>query len=190
MNPILVGPEEAVGAELPQPFRVTVAEVMSTGLLVAHPDEVMDAVRRRARERQVHHVIVLHRDGELMGMLCGCDMDDAWPDARVRDCMSGCPMFIGANQSLAAAAETMERYGIGALPVLNAKGRLHGIITRSDLRRHGALPDQKGVDRCAACGASHRLLPRRGNEVCFCRACLETGRRSSEDLYVTLGGGD
>jgi CBS domain-containing protein len=176
--------------QLPYAFRVTVAEIMSTSLLVAHPDEPMELVRARSRERDVHHVIVLHRDGELMGMVCGCDMEEAWPDARVRDCMQGNPMFIGANQTLAAAAETMQRYGIGALPVLNGKGRLAGIVCRSDLRSWGVLPNQKGVDRCASCGSSHRLLPRGAGEVCFCRNCVEAGRRAGDDAYVTLGGGD
>ncbi|HEV8245343.1 MAG TPA: CBS domain-containing protein [Polyangiaceae bacterium] len=190
MNAILTADEDHAGQELPFAFRVPICEIMSTSLLVVHPDERVETVRRRLRERQLHHAIVLHRDGDLMGMVCACDMEETWPDARVNDCMSGRSMFIGSNQSLAAAAETMERYGIGALPVLSVEGRLAGIITRSDLRRAKVLPNQLGVDRCAACGAGHRLLPRRANEVCFCRACLEAGKRSTEDLYVTLGGGD
>lgn len=190
MNAMRAGAEGREGLDLPFPFRVPISEIMSTSLFVAHPDERVDAVRSRARERHIHHVVVLHRDGELMGMICACDMDEAWPDARVSDGMSGSPMFIADNQSLAAAAETMERYGIGALPVLDASGRLDGIVTRSDLRRAGVLPGQLGVDRCAACGSSHRLLPRRGSEVCFCRACVEGGRHAEDDWYVVLGAGD
>jgi CBS domain-containing protein len=180
----------SVHDELPYAFRVMVAEIMSTALLIAHPDEAMEVVRERSQQRGVHHVIVLHRDGELMGMICGCDMDEVWPDARVRDGMSGCPMFIGENQTLAAAAETMLRYGIGALPVLDGGGRLSGIVCRSDLRSSGVLPNQRGVDRCASCGGSHRLLPRNGADVCFCRDCVEAGRRASDDFYVVLGDGD
>ncbi|HVJ20382.1 MAG TPA: CBS domain-containing protein [Polyangiaceae bacterium] len=176
--------------QLPYAFRVMVCEVMSTALLVAHPEEQIERVRERSLERGVHHVIVLHRDGDLMGMVCACDMDDVWPDARVRDGMSGSPMYIGENQTLAAAAETMLRYGIGALPVLNGGGRLSGIVCRSDLRSLGVLPNQRGVDRCASCGGSHRLLPRNGGGVCFCRSCVEAGRHTLDDFYVVLGGGD
>jgi CBS domain-containing protein len=192
MNPVTntVAQDDGCEEGLPYAFRVSVGEIMSTALLVAHPEEPMEAVRQRSRERSVHHVVVLHRDGELMGMICGCDMEDAWPDARVRDAMSNCPMFIGETQSLAAAAETMMRYGIGALPVLNNSGRLSGIVCRSDLRSAGVLPDQKGVDRCASCGGTHRLLPRSAGEICFCRTCVEAGRHAADDAYVVLGGGD
>jgi hypothetical protein len=123
---------------------------------------------------------VTHPDGDLAGMLCGCDMDSARPDARVRDSMSPCPLFTGLGESLAAVAETMERYGVGALPVIDHEGRPVGIITRSDLRRRGALPDRPGVDRCAKCGASHQLCPRGVNDVCLCRACREDVRRDSD----------
>jgi len=186
MKPVM----SSLAEQLPYAFRVTVAEIMSTALLVAHADESMQLVRERAVQRGVHHVVVLHRGGELMGVICGCDMDEAWPDTRVRDAMKGQSMFIGHNQSLAAAAETMQRYGIGALPVLDAAGRLTGIVTRSDLRRRGVLPNQRGVDRCASCGGSHRLLPCGSTEICFCRACVEAGRRASDDAYVVLGDGD
>ena len=180
----------SVRDDLPYAFRVMVSEIMSTALLIAHPDELTVRVRERSLERGVHHVIVLHRDGDLMGMICGCDMDEVWPDAPVRDGMSSSPMFIGENQTLAGAAETMLRYGIGALPVLNGGGRLSGIVCRSDLRTLGVLPNQRGVDRCASCGGSHRLLPRNGGGICFCRGCVETGRHSLDDAYVVLGDGD
>lgn len=171
-------------------IRMTVSEVMSTELLTAHVDDLVDDVRRRADERGLHHVVVVHRDGELMGVLCCCDMEDAWPDARVRDKMSACPLFTGPHETLAAAAETMEDYGVGSLPVVDPNGRLAGIVTRSDLRAHGVLPDLPGVDRCAACGTSHRLCPRRANEICFCRTCVEAGRVDADDPNVTLGDGD
>jgi CBS domain-containing protein len=171
-------------------FRVHVAEIMSTRLLTAHPDEAVETVRQRLLERGVHHVIVTHRDGELMGMLCACDLEEAWPDARVRDCMSACPLFTGPTESLAAVAATMENFGVGALPIVDTHGELVGIVTRSDLRAHGVLPNQPGVDRCAACGSSHKLCPKRANEPCFCRTCVEVGRSASEDPNVMLGGGD
>lgn len=171
-------------------FRVHVSEIMSTRLLTVYPDDSVESVKRAQLERGVHHIIVVHRDGELMGMLCACDLEEAWPDSKVRDCMSACPLFTGPNESLAAAAATMENFGIGALPVLDKNGKLVGIVTRSDLRAHGVLPNQPGVDRCAACGSGHKLCPRRANELCFCRTCIESGRKAAEDPNVMLGGGD
>ncbi len=167
--------QSSTAGDLLRPIHVW--EVMSTGLLTATPDEPVSAVSVRARREDVHHVIVVHVTGELLGMLCGCDMDHAWPDARVVEAMSSRPLFIGPGVSLAEAAETMERYGVGALPVLALDGRPLGVVTRSDLRRHGALPGRRGIDRCASCGATRGLCPRGANDVCFCRGCQEAARQ-------------
>lgn len=163
-------------------------EAMSTKLVTATPNEPVGAVARRARELGLHHVIVIHRSGALSGMICGCDMERAWPDALVADCMSACTLFTGPAESLAVAAETMERYGIGALPVLAADGRPVGVVTRSDLRHRGALPDKRGIDRCVCCGSGHSLKPRGANEVCICVTCAERAHEPPED--VELGDGD
>lgn len=121
-------------------------------------------------------------DSPLVGVLCGCDMDGADPDAPVGTVMSSCPLFVGPAARLAEAAETIERYGVGALPVLSLDGRLVGVVTRSDLRRHGALPGQRGVDSCASCGAIHSLSPRGVNDVCFCKSCWEAARQASDQV--------
>ena len=114
-------------------------EVMSTGLLTATPDESVSVVAARARREGVHHVIVVHGSGVLRGMLCACDMERAWPDSRVVDAMTTSTLFIGPGLSLADAAQTMERYGVGALPVLALDGRALGVVTRSDLRRRNGI---------------------------------------------------
>ena len=61
-------------------FRVHVGDIMSTRLLTVHPDDSVESVRQQQIERGVHHIIVVHRDGELMGMLCACDLEEAWPE--------------------------------------------------------------------------------------------------------------
>jgi len=179
-------PASALEDDLARPVHVW--EVMSTELVTAVPDEFVSDVHQRARRADVHHVIVVHPTGILMGILCGCDMERVWPDARVGAAMTGRSLFIGPGVRLVEAAETMERYGVGALPVLALDGRQLGVVTRSDLRRHGVLPGLRGVDRCASCGATHGLCPREVGEICFCRACEEAARRSTEDDLV--GGGD
>jgi CBS-domain-containing membrane protein len=104
--------------------------------------------------------------------------------------MSATAMYIGGRQTLGVAAQTMERYGIGALPVIGTAGELWGIVSRADLRDAGVLPNQPGVDRCMTCGAGHRLMPRDTGQVCFCRDCVERARSATRDAYVVLGTGD
>jgi CBS domain-containing protein len=175
------------GADEGEPLRpVHVWEVMSTGLLTTTPDQQVSEVWARARREDVHHVIVVHGSGVLLGMICVCDMERAWSDACVVDTMSSRPLFIGPGMSLTDAAETMERYGVGALPVLALDGRPLGVVTRSDLRRRGALPGRRGIDRCASCGAYRGLCPRGANDVCFCRACEEAAKQPLD--HAVLGG--
>jgi Mg/Co/Ni transporter MgtE len=159
---------------------------MSTHLVTATPDELVKTAAERANRSQLHHVIVVHSSGTLVGMLCGCDMERAAPGDSVRSVMSSRTLFVGPTAKVEEAAGTMERFGVGALPVLGPDGKLLGVVTRSDLWRHSALPNERGVDSCASCGAHHSLRPRGAHDVCFCQACQEAGRAPTDDTI--LGG--
>jgi hypothetical protein len=83
----------------------------------------------------------------------------------------------------------MLRWGVGFLPVLDGGGHVIGVITRRDMRAHGALPGQRGVDLCAGCGKDHSLTPRLDETTpVFCRDCLEPTVLPSGFSY-TIGGG-
>lgn len=50
-----------------------------------------------------------------------------------REIMSGGAECIGENESIADAARTMERLGVGALPICGEDDRLKGMITDRDI---------------------------------------------------------
>lgn len=60
------------------------------------------------------------------------------PHAYVRDWMTSDPVTVTAETSLLSAYDLMLRRGIRRLPVVDADGRLCGIITRSDI--HHLVP--------------------------------------------------
>lgn len=63
-----------------------------------------------------------------------------WPAGSAVEVMSGPPVTIGADVSLAAAARTMYRRNVGRLLVVDEVGRLRGVVSRSDLLKvHGRM---------------------------------------------------
>jgi acetoin utilization protein AcuB len=63
---------------------------------------------------------------------------------KVRDLMTPAPQTIDATETLAVARERMDHGRFRRLPVLDAEGRLIGIVTDRDLREHaGHLADTR-----------------------------------------------
>lgn len=89
----------------------------------------------------------------------------------VGEVMTGAPVTVEADASVARAAALMERARVGGLPVV-AEGRLVGIITSRDVRR--AHPNRLvadamsrevvGVSRDASLWEARELMDRRGIE--------------------------
>jgi CBS-domain-containing membrane protein len=149
---------------------------------------VEEALERLEREA-VHHALVTH-DGDMEGVVCCCDLERVPAKTRVGDCMKKDYVFVDEETTAREAAEMMQRWGIGFLPVIGGTGELVGVVTRRDLRRTGYLPNRRGVDRCASCGETHSLAPCTDDWIpVFCRKCSEPPT-SPDGLYLTLGGGD
>jgi acetoin utilization protein AcuB len=92
-------------------------------------------------------------DGRVVGIVTDRDLRDVFPSTlepvrrrprhpvvdpdrvRVRDVMSQPVFSLGTDDSLKEAAGLLRRQRIGAVPILDEKSRLCGILTRSDLLR-------------------------------------------------------
>lgn len=68
---------------------------------------------------------LLHRGDDVMGI-------------RVADVMTRSPKTVEADALASAAVHTMEQFGVIALPVLDADGRVAGVVHLHDLMRAGA----------------------------------------------------
>jgi CBS-domain-containing membrane protein len=147
-----------------------------------------DALERLEREA-VHHALVAP-EGDMQGVVCRCDLERVPARTHVGDCMKKDYVFVDEATTAREAAEMMQRWGIGFLPVIGPHGALVGVVTRRDLRRTGHLPNRRGVDRCASCGETHSLAPCTDDWIpVFCRNCSEPPT-TADGRYLTLGGGD
>jgi len=143
-----------------------------------------------ANRRGVHHVLVT-QGSTLVGVACVCDLTSALDHETVSHHMKGPPVALNIEDSPDEVAQMMKSSGASCFPVADAEGRLSGVVTRRDLRRSGFLPNERGVDICAACGTGHHLSPRCCEEPVFCAECLEQVQSSGvRQMYFTLGGGD
>lgn len=128
-----------------------IAELMRRDFVVLPKAEVGYAAERTLRMARLRHAPVVEADGRLAGLLSYRDLMEA---IRVRLEKELGPERVGAllAEPLAAvgriravsvdpdcpparAARLMLRYGVGFLPVVDAEGRLLGIVTESDLLR-------------------------------------------------------
>ena len=147
-------------------------------------EEAMERLEREA----VHHALVTH-DDDMEGVVCLCDLERVPSRTRVAACMKKDYVFVDEDTTAREAADMMQRWGIGFLPVISESGDLIGVVTRRDLRRTGFLPNRRGVDRCASCGETHSLAPCTDEWIpVFCKKCSEPP--VPRDMYLTLGGGD
>ena len=80
-------------------------------------------------------VLVVDRDGRLLGVVTRRDFIDREPFTRVGDLIRRPPAVVFSDMSLREAADHMVREEVGRLPVVERgdPSRVTGILTRSDL---------------------------------------------------------
>ena len=119
------------------PAEATVADVMTTTPTVLHGD---DRMGRAAREMEIglfRHLPVVDRRGHLVGLVSHRDVVGARarPVRVVADAMQTDVKTVGPETPAHEAAYLLLRHKIGCVPVVDAQGRLVGIVTESDFVR-------------------------------------------------------
>ena len=167
-----------------------VADIMSVRPVLIHVSTSVGAARWMAEQSGVHHLLVIDEHGALIGVACQCDFAEHLPSTPLSAVVRSPFAFVTPRVFAADAARTMLDCCIGCLPVLDEEGMILGVVTRRDLRRIGALPNVRGIDRCAGCGDTHGLgRVSHGADVVFCRECIERARPPREHARVTTLGG-
>jgi len=142
-----------------------VHDVMTTEVIPAPDDASIARIVALLGERQITAVPITDRFDVVLGVVSWTDLRgridvDApdgearagwwrrwvpplvqWPEGTAVEVMSAPALTIGAEESLAAAARTMYRRGVGRLLVVDRENRLRGIVTRSDLLKVHARLD-------------------------------------------------
>jgi len=122
-----------------------VSDLMVRELVTIDKDEPVERALEVMERNRISHLLVTSSD-RLVGVLSSRDLMDGLGSSRferiparriyVSALMSEPPITVGPDASAFEAIRLMLERGIGALPVLN-DGRLIGLITESDLLRHG-----------------------------------------------------
>lgn len=132
------------GGSLGRRLLLRVRDVMVAGPLpTLGPDATMrEAIVVLAKQRGLG--IVLDAVGGLSGVVTTGDLtrlmqrDGDVMGVRVADVMTRTPKTAAAEALATAAVHTMEQFGVIALPVLDADGRVAGVVHLHDLMRAGA----------------------------------------------------
>jgi CBS domain-containing protein len=143
-----------------------VQDVMTTDVVTARPDMTLKEVARQMAAHGVSGMPVLDDEMHLVGVISEADLiakeapepvanghllgrlahrgptdEERRFDARlVRDAMTSPAVTVEPYYTLPGAADRMIKRGINRLPVLR-RGRVIGIVTRADIVRAFARPD-------------------------------------------------
>jgi len=119
-------------------------DVMTSELVTCFPDEsVVDAARKMS-EYKVGSVLVVDRanPSRLVGILTEGDIvhrvvaKGLHPaEVKVEEIMTKDPIVVNENTPLHLVADLMREKNIGHIPVVDASGKLKGIIAKSDIVR-------------------------------------------------------
>jgi len=98
-------------------------------------DEAIAYLRRAARERveTIYYIYVVDAGHHLQGVVSFRDLFAARPDSRVRDVMSTEVVSVRADLDQEAVAHVIAESNLMAVPVLDAEGRIQGIVTVDDI---------------------------------------------------------
>jgi acetoin utilization protein AcuB len=148
---------------------------MTPGPVTVPADATLGEALRVMRARRIRHLPVVE-GGEVVGMITDRDLRLAMPSplgmesaedvaaverTPVADIMARNPITVGPFDTVEDAAVRMRRQRVGSLPVVDAAGKLLGILTESDIL-------QAFVEILTASGPSSRLeisLPDRPGEL-------------------------
>lgn len=115
-----------------------VRDWMTLGPRAIGPDALLAEARELMAGGRFRHLPVVDRDGRLTGILSDRDVREHsghLADTRVTAAVVEPPLTVGPDDSIEAVADILLERKIGGLPVVDAEGRLVGMITETDLLR-------------------------------------------------------
>jgi CBS domain-containing protein len=136
-----------------------VRDVMTSPAVTVRPEATLRDVAAVLGEHRISGAPVVSDDGRVLGVVSEEDFlhkEREATDARRRrveekkarartagEAMSAPPITTGPNHELSEVASVMLDKHVRRLPVVDADGRLLGIVTRSDLVRAFVRPDEE-----------------------------------------------
>jgi magnesium transporter len=114
--------------------------------------EAIEALRRLHEELpQMAYVYIVDHEDRLHGVLSFRDLVFARPGTGIEDAMVPNPVAVRAETDREDVAQLMQRYGLMALPVVDFRGRILGIVTVDEILE--AVQEEAGEDIAVMVGA-------------------------------------
>lgn len=127
-----------------------VSDRMSTDLITVGADLTIFEAKKLMADKKIRHLPVVDEAGKLIGIVTDRDMRDAMPSTLMKkpdyedtlnkigtrsigDIMTKEPMTIYAYYTLQDTLLVIQKKKVGALPVIDEKGYLKGILSTRDL---------------------------------------------------------
>jgi magnesium transporter len=98
-------------------------------------DEALSYLRRRARDKRelTYYVYVIDAAGKLIGVVSLRGLFAAPPKSRVRDVMHAGVISVPEDMDQEAVGQLFSRHDLVALPVVDADGRMKGLVSIDDI---------------------------------------------------------
>lgn len=129
-----------------------VSDRMAKDLITAGPDMTIAEAKQVMGEKNIRHLPIVDSSGKLIGIVSDRDMRSAMPSTllgksdhaatlakvgsiRVADIMTKDPLTIYEYYTLQDTLLVMQKRKVGALPVIDERGYLKGILSTRDLLR-------------------------------------------------------
>jgi CBS domain-containing protein len=142
-----------------------VFRLMSTPVVAMHPSAHVDTLRALSERLSIHHFPLIAA-GNLLGMICTCDVEGARPEQSLAQ-FARAPVTMHPRASLQEAATAMAREVVGSVIISDDEG-VWGILTRDDL---AAFAPELMKDLCCARCASRQHLRAALDGTLSCPAC-------------------
>lgn len=141
---LMAFPEGSAGQLLTENF-VEVGPLASMGA-------VLEMIRTASDEdfETVNYIYVLSEDRHLLGVLTLRRVLRADPNASAREVMNTDPITAHAHETAEAVARMLARYGFSAIPLLDERGRMLGILTADDAQEVLSEADTEDVLKLGA----------------------------------------
>jgi len=119
-------------------YEVKIGDVMTRQVITVEPRTTMAELRAILRDHRISGAPVLEGD-VLVGIVSVEDLIKALVagemEASVGEKMTRNPVTVRADESVVMAIKYFNRHGYGRFPVVDARGKLVGILTRGDIIR-------------------------------------------------------
>jgi CBS domain-containing protein len=128
-----------------------IRDVMRVEVVTALPETPVKTAFELMRKGGFRHLPVVDAEGKIVGIVSDRDIRNVAvffdkkaqnptdyhisPSTLTRDIMTANPVTVSPENDLSVAADLLAEHHYGCLPVVDAKGKVAGILTRSDMMR-------------------------------------------------------